>query len=101
MADVVAVCRRTDYTLTVERHEDNLWAHAEVRRWSHTVARTLKRDVDTLIAELGPVAITPTEDRASGVGYETFRKFAAFCGFGFYRTKTVDGVRRAIYARWR
>jgi hypothetical protein len=92
---------RADYTLSLERHEGNLWGHAEVRRWTPAIARALRRDVDALITEHGPILATPTPDRASGAAYDKFRRFMAFIGFQFHMTKTIDGVRRSIYARWR
>jgi hypothetical protein len=90
-----------DYTLTLERHEGNLWGHAAVHRWTPQVARAIRRDVDALIADHGPILATPTPDCAEGAAFAKWRKFMALIGFGFYRTKTVDGVRRSIYARWR
>jgi hypothetical protein len=94
--------RRADYTIRLERHEGNVWGHAEVHRWTPAVARALRRDVDGLVAECGgPILVTPTHDRASGAAYEKFRKFMAFIGFRFHGTLMVDGVRLSIYARWR
>jgi hypothetical protein len=90
-----------DYTIRLERHEGNLWGHLTVHRWSHRVARTVRRDVDAIVAERGPILAAPTEDCASGAAFAKWRKFMALIGFGFYRTITTDGVRRSVYARWR
>jgi hypothetical protein len=90
-----------DYTLTLERHEGNTWVHCTVRRWTHAVARAVRREVDALIAEHGPILASPTAACASGAAFTVWRKFVGMMGFGFYMTTTTDGVRRSVYARWR
>lgn len=90
-----------DYTIRLEPHEGNLWGHITVHRWSHQVARAVRRDVDAIVAERGLILATPTEDCARGAAFAKWRKFLALIGFSFYRTINRNGVRCSVYARSR
>lgn len=56
MSFKVPVCRRAEYTISLQDIEGTTWAHCDVRRWSKDVARRLRADVDTLFEmQAGPV----------------------------------------------
>lgn len=90
------VCGREDYTIYLQDIEGTTWAHCDVRRWSASVFRRLRADVDTLIDMQGREIYAMNEP----AGDRKHQKFLRLMGFEFFsHAPAVNGGLVPIFRR--
>lgn len=95
MSYKVPACRRPEYTILLQEIEDTTWAHCEVSKWSASIAKRMRADVDTLFEMQGAPVYAINEP----YGDRKHQKFLELMGFHFHKDISPPGGTIPIYRR--
>jgi hypothetical protein len=90
-----AVVLRPEYTISLERFEDQIWVHAEIRKWSASIKKRLRQDWDYVFGLYGG----PMYALNYPHGCKKHQKFMISMGFEFFESIEVGSGERYVY--WR
>jgi len=92
----VPVVRRPDYTIYLERAYGREWLHIDVTRWTASVKRQIKTDMDALMRLHGG----PIYALNSPNGFAKRERFMQMIGLQWDCAHEADGKTHQIYARY-
>ena len=95
MSYKVPVVQRDDYTIYFQDIDGSTWVHCDVRNWSPAVARSLKRDADTVYGLHGGPVFALNEP----AGCMKHRKFLGLMGFKFLKECESNSGPQYIFKR--
>jgi hypothetical protein len=91
----VPVVEREDYTIYFQDLNGETWVHCDVRHWSPTAAKSIKRDADALKKIVGGPVYALNEPK----GCKKHIKFLKMLGFRFLGELSSNAGIQYVYTR--